>query len=609
MNSAAHTLATLKSVFGYDAFRGEQEEVVSHLVNGGDALVIMPTGAGKSMCYQLPSLIRAGTGIVVSPLIALMRDQVEALKEAGVRAAVLNSSLTTAQAFAVKKSARAGQLDLLYVAPERVVTEEFQQLLSEIPIALFAIDEVHCVSQWGHDFRPEYLQLEVLHQKFPDVPRIAVTATADEATRAEIIQKLSLQDARVFLGGFDRPNIQYHVTLKNNPRAQLLAFLKSQPKDHSGIVYCLSRKKVEETAAYLAGEGYRAISYHAGLESNVREKNQDRFLKEEGIIVVATIAFGMGVDKPDVRFVCHLDLPKSIEAYYQETGRAGRDGEPSIAWMLYGMGDLVSMKQMIDRSDGGEMHKRLAHRKLNELLGFCETIRCRREVLLRYFGDTGVVTCGNCDTCLAPVDTWEGTRVAQMALSTVYRTEQRFGAQYLINILRGSAEDERVSRFRHDKLSVFGIGKELSNQEWHSVFRQLLAAGYLQADQEYGSLLLSGASRAVLKGELAVNFRRDPAPRKEAKPRSERRVVVDATELQGEVDEPLFDALRVRRREIAQKQGLPPYVIFHDKTLREMAILKPRTLDAMTSVSGIGESKRNKYGAVFLEVIERHAAG
>ena len=611
MTSQPQTI--LKSVFGYDQFRGSQEEIIEHLVAGGDALVIMPTGAGKSLCYQIPAIIREGVGIIVSPLIALMRDQVEALKLAGVRAAFLNSSLTPGEGAAIKSAARRGELDLLYVAPERVMTEEFQSLLTEIRVSLFAIDEAHCVSQWGHDFRPEYLQLSVLHERYPNVPRIAVTATADGQTRREIITKLELNAANIYLGGFDRPNIKYQVTFKQSPRTQLLRFLKQQPSTHSGIVYCLSRKKTEETAAFLTAEGFKAFPYHAGLDTGTKDYHQDIFLKEEGIIIVATIAFGMGIDKPDVRFVCHLDLPKSIESYYQETGRAGRDGEPALAWMLYGMGDVVTMKQMIEGSDAGEERKRLESRKLNELLGYCETTLCRRHVLLKYFGEQSGSSCGNCDTCLLPVETWDGTKAAQMALSCVYRTGQRFGAQYLITVLRGSLDDERVTGFGHDRLSTFGIGKEISQGEWHSVFRQLIAAGYLTADQKgYGSLILTPESKKVLQGEVQLWFRRDPTPTKD-KAKGERRrqdkYRVEITEEHSDYDQPLFEALRKCRLELAKTQGVPPYVIFHDRTLREIAARVPQSAADLLEVSGVGESKLARYGDAFLSVIREHQSG
>jgi len=593
----------LKTHFGYDAFRGHQEEIIEHTVNGGDALVLMPTGAGKSLCFQIPSMIRDGIGIVISPLIALMRDQVESLRQSGVKADFLNSSLSGPESYQVRKRAERGEIDLLYISPERLVLDEFQEFLQTLPIALFAIDEAHCVSQWGHDFRKEYLALSVLHERYPNVPRIALTATADEATRSEIIQNLDLHSAKIFISGFDRPNIQYAVGLKHNSNTQLLAFLKSRGQDDSGIIYCMSRKKTEQIASLLTEKGFKAYPYHAGMEPADRERNQDIFINEEGIIMVATVAFGMGIDKSNVRFVCHLDLPKSLESYYQETGRAGRDGLPAIAWMIYGLGDLVMLRQMIQSSESNEDRKRLEIQKLNALLGFCETIECRRKVLLNYFGDEHPEKCGNCDTCITPVTSWDGTREAQMALSTVYRTEQRFGAGYLIDVLRG-VTNERIPRFGHDKLKVFGLGNAKTQAEWYSIFRQLIAAGYLTASSDgFGSLELSPASKEILNGRKQIFFRFDPTPLKD---KVSKKKVVTTTLSQNPKAQDLFQALRKKRVEIAHRQKVPPYVIFHDKTLLEMATNAPKTDREFLQINGVGESKLARYGKDFLAIIREH---
>ena len=602
----------LRDTFGYTAFRGAQQAIVEHVVAGGDALVLMPTGGGKSLCYQLPALLRAGVGIVVSPLIALMQDQVDALKQLGVSAAFLNSSLDAGAAREVMRQMRTGELKLLYVAPERLMTEGFLELLEGLEqdnnIALFAIDEAHCVSQWGHDFRPEYRALTVLHERFPAVPRIALTATADAPTRREIIERLALERAQQFVSSFDRPNIRYRVALKDNARKQLQSFLESEHPDDAGIVYCLSRKKVEETAAWLKEQGWDALPYHAGLDAAVRSKNQKKFLREEGVIMVATVAFGMGIDKPNVRFVAHLDLPKSMEGYYQETGRAGRDGLPANAWMAYGLGDVVSMRQMLLSGDAPEERKRVELQKLDALLGFCESTACRHQTILRYFGEEHPGDCGQCDNCLAPVDTWDATEAARMALSCVYRTGQRFGVAHLIDVLLGKATP-KVEQFNHQQLSTFGIGKDLVQQQWSSVYRQLVAAGFISVDMEaYGGLLLTETSRPVLRGEQEVWLRRDadPAQRKSSKAERGSRM---REAFAGANEDPLWQALKAKRMELAREQGVPPYVIFHDSTLLEILNQKPQTLDEMGRISGIGQAKLAKYGDAFLLVVEDAANG
>jgi ATP-dependent DNA helicase RecQ len=601
----------LHDVFGYTSFRGEQQSIVEYVVAGGDALVLMPTGGGKSLCYQLPALLRRGVGIVVSPLIALMQDQVDALNQLGVRAAFLNSSLDANTARTVSSRLLRGDLDLLYVAPERLLMPGFLSMLEQVQaehgIALFAIDEAHCVSQWGHDFRPEYRGLTVLHERFPDVPRIALTATADAPTRGEIVERLALEHARQFISSFDRPNIRYRVTLKANARQQLLTFLETEHTNDAGIVYCLSRKKVDETAAWLQERGWNALPYHAGLDAAVRNENQRCFLRKEGVIIVATVAFGMGIDKPNVRFVAHLDLPKSMEGYYQETGRAGRDGLPANAWMTYGLGDVVSMRQMLASGDAPEERKRLEMHKLDALLGFCESTTCRHQIILRYFGEEHPGNCAQCDNCLEPIDTWDATQAARMALSCVYRTGQRFGVGYLIDVLLGKATAQ-VEKFRHQQLSTFGIGQALAQAQWSSVYRQLVAAGLLNVDMEaYGGLRLTEQARPVLRGECEVWLRRDAEPVKNKISKIERGARMREA-FSGANEDPLWLALKAKRMELAREQGVPPYVIFHDSTLLEILKNRPDNLTDLGKISGVGLAKLARYGDDFLKVIEDEGA-
>lgn len=589
-------LQTLEKVFGYSQFRGAQEAIVERVAGGGDALVLMPTGGGKSLCYQIPALLRPGVGVVVSPLIALMKDQVDALLQAGVRAAFLNSSLSPQQARAVESQLLNGELDLLYVAPERLVTPPFLALLGRVPIALFAIDEAHCVSRWGHDFRPEYLQLGLLAERFPGIPRMALTATADALTRQEILRQLRLERAEQFISSFDRPNLRYTVVPKQNAKQQLLEFYRANHEGDAGIVYCLSRKKVDDIAVWLQKHGIKALPYHAGLDNATRQRHQERFLREEGLVMVATIAFGMGIDKPDVRFVAHLDLPKSLEGYYQETGRAGRDGLPSDAWMTYGLQDVVLVRRMLEGSGGGAEFKRLENARLEKLIGYCESARCRRQLLLAYFGEESG-PCGNCDVCLEPVETYDATVPAQKFLSTMVRTGQRFGAGHLIDVLLGKATPKVLAQ-GHQHLSTYGIGTELDMTQWRSLARQLVGAGYLSTDDEgYGSFKLTPKAAPILKGQERLWVRRD-TPR--AKTGRKARVAAEAAA------SPLFAALRELRSELAREQNVPAYVIFHNSTLREMAELKPRSLASLARISGVGGRKLERYGKAFLDVLAKH---
>ena len=594
-------LHVLETVFGYPAFRGQQDEIVEHVAGGGDALVLMPTGGGKSLCYQIPALLRDGVGVVVSPLIALMQDQVDALEEVGVRAAFLNSTQTFEESQRIERLVRTGEIDLVYVAPERLLTQRCLELLDASPISLFAIDEAHCVSQWGHDFRPEYIRLSVLHERYPGIPRIALTATADQQTRDEIAHRLQLDDARKFVSSFDRPNIRYSIVEKTTGRKQLLDFITSEHPQDSGIVYCLSRKKVEETAEFLNQHGIRSLPYHAGMEYSVRAANQSRFLREDNITMVATIAFGMGIDKPDVRYVCHLDLPKSLEGYYQETGRAGRDGAPASAWMAYGLQDVVLQRRMIDESDADETFKRVLSMKLDAMLGLCETLSCRRMRLLDYFGERSG-PCGNCDTCLIPPVQVDGTVPMQKLLSTVYRVDQRFAAGHVIDVLRG-AQTERIGQWHHDKLTVFGVGADRPEQEWRAIVRQAIALGFLTVDHDaFSSLKLTDAARPVLKGEQKVQLRQYQKPVKAKRPSSRAAGSYEELEL-SRSEQAIFERLRSWRMGTAREHGVPAYVVFQDATLREIAKGKPASLDALRGVSGVGEKKLVSYGDEIVAII------
>ncbi|MEK7989790.1 MAG: DNA helicase RecQ [Thiotrichaceae bacterium] len=589
--------SVLHHTFGYQQFRGHQADIIQHVLHNGDALVLMPTGGGKSLCYQIPAIVIQGVAIVVSPLIALMQDQVTALLQLGIRAAFLNSMLSSKDAHNVFEQLRRNELDLLYVAPERLMTDSFLEFLTTIQVNLFAIDEAHCVSQWGHDFRPEYRQLSALHQRFPHIPRLALTATADDLTRQEIIEHLNLQQGKIFVTGFDRPNIRYHVVAKTKiPKMQLLTFLNREHRNDTGIVYCLSRKKVEDTAEWLKQQGWNALPYHAGLNTATRQKHQDIFLKQESVVIVATIAFGMGIDKPNVRFVAHLDLPKSLEAYYQETGRAGRDGLPSNAWMAYGMGDIFTLRKFIDSSEASVQHKNLERHKLDAMLGYCEMITCRRQALLSYFGDYLPDPCGNCDTCLDPVPTWDATETAQKALSCVYRTGQQFGVTHLINVLLGKV-DEKVKKFQHQQVSTFGIGKELDEEKWKSVYRQLAAAGYITVDVEgYGGLKLHDKARPLLRGEQTVRLRLDSYESKTTRPKLEQPEFIGK-------DKELWGALQEKRKDLAETQSIAPYMIFHDSTLKEMVYYRPKTLRELRKINGVGQLKLERYGLQFLNIL------
>ncbi|RFF27059.1 MULTISPECIES: DNA helicase RecQ [unclassified Wenzhouxiangella] len=585
----------LRQVFGYSEFRGRQREIIEHVAGDGNALVLMPTGGGKSLCYQIPALIRPGTAIVISPLIALMRDQVEALTHNGVAAAVLNSSLDAETQRRTEQDLLDGRLDLLYIAPERLLRESTLRMLSRSRVNLFAIDEAHCVSQWGHDFRPEYLKLDVLAARFPQVPRIALTATADERTRSEIVERLLGREARVFVDSFDRPNIRYAVGLKRNARRQLLAFIRERHPGQSGIVYCFSRRKTEETARWLVEQGLDAIAYHAGMESGDRRTAQDRFINEDGLVICATIAFGMGIDKPDVRFVAHLDLPKSIESYYQETGRAGRDGLPADAWMVYSLADVVRIRQLLEQSSAGDGQKKLERERLEALLAYCEHAGCRRPALLGYFDERHPGDCGNCDNCQNPPETWNATEAARMALSCVYRTGQRFGAGHVVDVLTGKPTD-RAEQLGHDRLSTWAIGEDIDRSTWHSVLRQLLAAGYLVPDPEgHGGLQLGPDCRALLRGEREIEMRRDAVPARRGKSRK--------TSVEIDTESPQWQALRQWRLETARSEEVPPYVIFHDATLAAIVEARPRTLEELAGISGVGEHKLARYGEAVIQML------
>tara|TARA_B100000519_G_scaffold25564_1_gene17925 strand:- start:76208 stop:78181 length:1974 start_codon:yes stop_codon:yes gene_type:complete len=602
--AGADPAAVLHEVYGYDAFRGEQADIVSHVIAGGDAVVLMPTGGGKSVCYQVPALVRPGTGLVVSPLIALMHDQVDALVANGVAAAYLNSTQTPAERSAVEQAYLRGALDLLYIAPERLSLPQTTAFLQRGRLSVIAVDEAHCVSQWGHDFRPDYLALGDLDERFPGVPRIALTATATPATHRELTERLRLPRARHFVSSFDRPNIQYRIEPKVDPRRQLVTFIRSQPEGAAGIVYALSRKSVEQTAAYLAGQGIDALPYHAGLDASVRSANQSRFLREDGVVMVATIAFGMGIDKPDVRFVAHIDLPKSVEGYYQETGRAGRDGDPAIVWMAYGLGDVVQQRRMIDQSPGDRTYRMRLGQHLDAMLALCETVECRRQNLLGYFGQESQ-PCGNCDTCLTPPETWDGLVASQKFLSTVVRLQrergQAFGAGHLIDILRGASTD-RIRQQGHDRLATYGIGDDLSDQDWRSVVRQLLARGILVAQGEYGTLALGDPAAAVLRGEAPVPLRRDVLGRGASGGASRRRTSA-ASDALADGDRGLFEALRAWRAGVAREIGKPAYVVFNDATLRALAEHRPGSMADLDGITGIGATKRDAYGEAVLEVV------
>ncbi len=592
----------LQKTFGYDSFRLNQADIIETVIHSGDALVLMPTGGGKSLCYQIPAMVRDGTGIVVSPLIALMQDQVDALQQLGIRAAFLNSMQHYQTQMRIADELKTGKLDLLYIAPERLLSEQMLNLLGQVRLALFAIDEAHCVSQWGHDFRREYQQLSRLQERFPKIPRIAMTATADQRTREEIIDQLGLHGAATYINSFDRPNIRYTINEQTNGREQLLRFIQLEHAGDAGIVYCLSRRKVEDVASWLCEKGYVALPYHAGLSDEYRQQNQQRFLHEDGIIIVATIAFGMGIDKPDVRFVAHLNLPKSIEAYYQETGRAGRDGQSASAWMSYGLQDVIKLRQMMQESDADEQYKRVSHYKLESMLGLCENTNCRRQALLGYFGEKLPEPCGNCDNCLNPPQTWDASEAAQKAISAAYRTDQLFGVNYLTDVLLGR-EQVRIRKNGHYRLRVYGAGSELSHVEWRRLYRQLIALGYLNVDATgHGSLKLTEKCRPLLRGEATLALRKLERPDRAT--RTKGRTTDNRLPAH---DQKLFDALRALRLELANKQGVPPYIIFHDSTLIEMAGKRPTSLNTMNHISGVGESKLKHYGKAFMSLIEQHS--
>ena len=593
----------LNSLYGYDSFRGHQADIIDHVSAGNNALVLMPTGGGKSICYQIPSMLRDGVGIIISPLIALMQDQVGAMQQLGVSGAFLNSTLSHMEQNQIEQQLLSGDLDLLYIAPERLIQPYTLDLLSRCKLALFAIDEAHCVSQWGHDFRADYLSLSLLSERFPNIPRIALTATADIRTRKEIVERLSLTGAKAYISGFDRPNIRYAIANKTTPKKQLLAFLQ-QRKQEAGIVYCLSRKKVEDTAQWLSEQGFNALPYHAGLPAQLRQSHQNRFLREDGVIIVATIAFGMGIDKPDVRFVAHLDLPKSIEAYYQETGRAGRDGQPADAWMIYGLQDVVRLQQMAQGSDGSEQFKRAERHKLDAMLGLCEVTSCRRKVVLSYFADAAPSQCGNCDNCQLPPETWDATVAAQKVLSCVYRTGQRFGVVHVMDVLQGK-ENDKVLQYGHQQLSTFGIGSDIHESQWRSVIRQLVVRGFLRVDLEgYSALQLTDLCRPVLKGEQLLHLRKEelkaPSTKKGAGKSYKKTQICPE-------DQELWDELRECRKYLAEEHNVPPYVIFHDATLKEMLEVMPMSGSELLTLTGVGESKLEKYGADFIEIICRYA--
>ena len=592
-------LHILEHIYGYDQFRGQQADIIKHVVDGGSAFVLMPTGSGKSLCYQIPALCRDGVGVIISPLIALMQDQLTALEQLGISAGAINSAMSYDQVFKVKQKLKNNELDLLYVAPERLVMKEFLEMLDNTNIALFAIDEAHCVSQWGHDFRPDYTALSLLAKRYEKIPRIALTATADKPTRKDIVERLALEGGKTFIDGFDRPNIHYAILERNNPKKQVLDFIKNNHPEDSGIIYCISRKKVEDVAAWLQGKGINALPYHAGLTPKIRSQNQDRFLREDNIIIVATIAFGMGIDKPDVRYVVHMNIPKSIEAYYQETGRAGRDGLPSNAYMIYGMDDAAMQRNWIENSEAPEVQKRIEHQKINALLGLCEAAICRRQILLEYFADS-CEPCGNCDTCDTHPETFDGTIAAQMGLSAVFRTGQRFGMVYVIDVLMGK-DDERIARFGHDKQSTFAIGKEFSKIEWQNIFRQLVSQNLLMVDvNEHNGIKITEKGFQFLKEKATISFRKLT---EKQKVKREKKVKKVAIALDNDLDQSLYEDLRITRQQLAKKRRVPAYVIFNDKTLAELAQVKPQSLDEMLDISGIGAAKLKKFGQALLDVI------